>query len=572
MSIRPLLLPTLLLAACEPGDPKDSAPPDDSGDSGGVDSADSGDSADTADSADSGDTADTGETGDTGETADTDCLASTWYPDVDRDDYGDDAGAEYACEPTVTNPVLTGGDCDDANPDVHPGLEEVCGDGLDNDCDGSGCGIFGDLDAYDADVIITGHMPTSDFGTSIITLDDATGDGLPDLAVGAPQGGKSAVDLTSVWVMEELVTGTVEKTGVKLTGASWADEFGTALADAGDLNGDGLSDLWVSAPYAETETAGSWAVYLFLTPFDGQDTSTAYTSWWGESYHHGGAFMASGDLDGDGVVDLAVGNTQEDSGNRGEVWVLPGADVTEGELDDLGHQITRGSITTSHLGRVAVADVDGDGQDDLYVGAASSSPTWGRTWLFRGPILGDLDLDDADATFVGEAEGDATGATVFAFDDFDGDGLSDLGAGSPNGPASSRYEGHLYVHSGAATGEIPLADAFAYLLGKSREGLFSTSATSGDFNGNGSADLAVGAPDVIDGSAHEGKVWVFHDLRAGSYSELDADGWVAGPVGSNLGIGVHAEDLDADGLDELAIGGDRADHSGAVYLFWGRSL
>jgi len=80
--------------------------------------------------------------------------ALTWYPDDDGDDYGSDADSVRACDPPSDDWTTTPGDCDDGDGDVNPEEQEICGNGVDDDCDGtpSGCGHEGEISVTDADV------------------------------------------------------------------------------------------------------------------------------------------------------------------------------------------------------------------------------------------------------------------------------------------------------------------------------------------------------------------------------------------------------------------------------------
>ena len=182
----------------------------------------------------------------------------------------------------------------------------------------------------------TGTLDQDDrFGFSVASLGDLDGDGVADLAVGVPHDDDGGTDRGAVWVLFLNADGTVKShqkisaTDGAFTGALDDDDFfGSSVASLGDLNSDGVTDLAVGAALDDDGGTNRGATWVLFLNADGsvkshQKISAAEGNFTGElqdAEFFGGAVASLGDLDGDGVVDLAVG------GNgrlfTGAMWVL----------------------------------------------------------------------------------------------------------------------------------------------------------------------------------------------------------------------------------------------------------
>lgn len=329
-----------------------------------------------------------------------------------------------------------------------------------------------------------------------------------------------------------------------------------------------------------------------------------------------GAALASGDFDGDRWPDLAVGVPGEaisTASAAGAVNVLYG--VSTGLIatgSQFWHQNASGIASTANAGEqfgyaLAVGDFDGDGLDDLAIGAPfddTSGAAGGAVQVIVGAPLGLTATgsqlwSQATAGIPGSVEdGDAFGAALAA-GDFDADGYADLAIGAPGETLSASGSnqadaGAIHVLYGTASG---LASARTQMIEQGdlsggttqADHRFGSALTVGDFDADGYADLAVGAPgdDAFDPPVAAGAVHVLYGTPAG-LTTIGSQRWDqagfgvfdAPESGDGFGESVAAGDFDRDGYADLAIGvpGESLtidsisySHLGMVQLLFGSS-
>ena len=199
--------------------------------------------------------------------------------------------------------------------------------------------------------------PSASFGTSVASVGDLDGDGVTDLAVGASGDDDGASFAGAVWVLFLRADGTVRAhqkisatAGGFAGGLDSGDNFGSSVASVGDLDGDGVMDLAVGATNDDDGGSGKGAVWVLFLRADGtvrahqkiSATAGTFTGFLREFDVFGTSVASLGDLDGDGVTDLAVGARGDDDGgfSSGAVWVLLlRADGTgQGTAEDLRHR------------------------------------------------------------------------------------------------------------------------------------------------------------------------------------------------------------------------------------------
>ncbi|MCP4958788.1 MAG: hypothetical protein GY925_05895, partial [Actinomycetia bacterium] len=389
------------------------------------------------------------------------------------------------------------------------------------------------------------------------------------------------------------------------------DYFGTSAASIGDLDGDGIVDIAVSAYADDDGGSDRGAVYVLFLNTDGtvkaeqkiSSTTGGFTGPLGNNDYFGSAIAGVGDVDGDGIADIAVGAQADDDGgtDRGAVYVLflntDGTVKAEQKISSTTGGFTGPLDDGDNFGRsvAGIGDVDGDGNRDIAVGAfrdddgnADAGAAYVLLLNTDGTVKAEQKISDTAGGLTGSLGGsDFFGFSVAGVGDLDGDGIADVAIGAIEDDDGGAARGAVYVlllnTDGTVKAEQKISSTVGGLTGPldDYDSFGQSVAGLGDVDGDGKLDIAVGAYGDSDGGTNRGAVYVLF---------LNADGTVkaeqkisstvggfTGPLddsdrfgGSVAGTG----DLDGDGLVDIAVGAvlddDGGSHAGsnrgAVYV------
>ena len=384
-------------------------------------------------------------------------------------------------------------------------------------------------------VLHTFHGPTTGkgafFGWAVSELRDVDGDGVTDIVIGAVDGGPKQQGRVSVY------SGRTGHLLFRRSGRA-GEQNGYAIADAGDVNGDGINDVISGAP-GQGNDLGHAYVYSGAT---GRTIARL------RGHHHGDAFGAAvasaGDVNGDGVSDLLVG-APGTGATAGHAYVISGRTF---------HVIR---VLSAHRagdefgdGVAHTADLNGDGVPDLIVGASGATPGHGAAYVYSGRtgrLLFRIRGERGNAAF-GQF-------FVAGVGDVNGDGVPDVYFGDYASSNAGQAGGFAAVYSG-----VDGARLHAW-RGAAGEGL-GPGRSAGDVNGDGVPDIVVGAYTSSDGAPAAGKVQIFSGATGKRLRTITST-----TPNENLGFdAVGIGDTNGDGTPDLLVSAANLD---TVYVIDG---
>ena len=452
------------------------------------------------------------------------------------------------------------------------------------------------------DTIEAVHLKSYEIWTCLITPSDEEEPGTP---------GTDEAVVQSIFAGWDTIDNGLGDANLTMDGEDARDYSGRGVAWAGDVDGDGRSDILVSAPDNDDAGLGAGKVYLMRAgDYDGyaniplNDVAIAWTGS-GAGHSLGGyvqskSLATAGDIDGDGLDDFLIGEPKyadpSTSSADGRVYLIFAASVSP------TGPVAIPSITSAdyifegmsygQLGHAVgiVGDIDGRGVPDIMVGAPSADGGRGQAYLLWGEDFGAsgvLDMTtDADVTFTGEAPGDDVALRFTAVGDVDADGLDDLLVAAPSNDVGGETKaGRSYLFSGVNVG------ALVHSLGGEADWLFNGEDSNdlsghamdelGDLDKDGYGDFMLSAKGSDTYGSNAGVVYVINGGELPIFRTINLENaWfkIGGEAaGDRAGHDVSfAGDVDADGRGDILISAYANDAGGSsagrTYLVLGSTV
>jgi Ca2+-binding RTX toxin-like protein len=443
---------------------------------------------------------------------------------------------------------------------------------------------------------------------------DVNGDGIVDVIVDARHADVNGSNSGTAYVVfgksdgtpVDLSDASAGTGGFAIQGRPQGEIAGSSVDGIGDVNGDGLDDLLVGAYRFSGQTGSAYVVFgkadgttvELADVFNGNGGFFIRPDQTGQGL--GNAISSAGDVNGDGIDDMIIGASRDDTGgfDSGAAFVVFGkADTSEVRISDIRNEIGGGFIIEGAGNRdgagfsVADAgDVNGDGLADLLVGAPLGGQ--GSAYVVFGKSDSSaIDLNDVEAgiggfAIIGSDPLDNIGQSVAGAGDLNGDGLDDIIVGSPQSDGNGSRSGIAHVIYGKADGDTvdldnfnESVDGFA-IVGAAANNLAGYSVAGvGDFDGDGLDDVAVSSPAAaLDGGGF-GKTYIVLGTEGvqGNVDLADVENGIGGIAIISNGIGNTVSgigDMNNDGRADIIMGAQSEDgnapRSGAAYVVFGR--
>lgn len=431
-------------------------------------------------------------------------------------------------------------------------------------------------------LVLSSPVTGADYGTAVSTAGDLNGDGYSDLVIGAPFANNGQTNEGVVYVHYGSNTGIVAAPSVVLEVNQQGAQFGCSTSTAGDVNGDGFSDLIVGARTWEDDIVNQLsegAAFVFYGSAGGVSTVPNVTLQVNQaSDNFGSNVTCLGDINNDGFSDVGVGAylSAYPSFQEGAVFVFLGSAVGLNTVPT--HRLERNQ-GGAHFGRslACAGDINGDGYSDVIIGASqwSVSPGFdqGAAFIYHGGpnALGAAFNPAPVLTLFGTptVNDNNFGWSVACAGDVNGDGYSDVAIGAYRDQIGVQTgEGVVRVFHGSAAG-LSTTAAIALESNQNNAWMGRWVSTAGDVNGDGYGDLLVGIPYFANPESQEGQVRLYFGSAAGITTpaifnyELNTPGAFLGECVSTAG------DLNGDGFSDFVVGAFKYGFGGGAAVYMG---
>lgn len=426
-----------------------------------------------------------------------------------------------------------------------------------------------------------GDVTKARFGSKVAGAGDIDNDGFEDAVIGVP----GYDEETGIAIVYYGANAGLSNRTDTLRGTQTGMRFGASVAGAGDVNGDGFADIVVGAPAGDNDDTDEGLVFVYHGGAEGVNTLHA---WVGQSNQdsagYGVCVAGAGDVNGDGYEDIIIGSSLEDASTLvdcGVACIYYGS--PEGIMGLAGQRGAPGTWWYLHgenagdwfgHGVAGIGDVNGDGYDDVMIGAprfTNGDGEEGRAVVYLGSDSG---IGDAEAWSMESNSGVAYyGACVAGAGDVNGDGYADALVGALYFSTSLDREGKAFLYLGSSTG-LGATACWSAIGTQDWENYGYAVAGAGDVNGDGYDDVLVGSCSFDSLDLYDaGKALLYFGSPTGISAIPDWTGSIDSPH-AHYGYSVAGRcDVNGDGVSDFIIGANAytngESEEGGVWAFHG---
>ena len=425
--------------------------------------------------------------------------------------------------------------------------------------------------------IMESNQASADFGFSVACAGDVNGDGYSDVIVGAYLFDNGQTDEGAAFVYHGSASGITTTIAAQLEMNQANARMGCSVAGAGDVNGDGYSDVIVGSYLYDNGQSDEGAAFIYHGSAAGINTTLAASL---ESNQFGadlGSYVAgAGDVNGDGYSDIIVAAFLYDNGqaDEGVAFIYHGSATG---INTTASALLECNQATANMGSsvAGAGDVNGDGYSDVIVGAKlfdNGQTNEGAFFVYHGSATGINTT--AAATVESNQANAALGYSVAGAGDVNGDGYSDIIVGAIFYTNGQSNEGGAFIYHGSAIG-INTTPALILENNIANALMGNAVSSAGDVNGDGYSDVIVGALNYTNGQSNEGAFFLYQGSATGINATAAATA-ESNQASANMGFSVAcAGDVNGDGYSDVIIGADLYNNGqateGVVFVYLGNN-